>query len=176
MRDVSIADPLNGVVYVERHVSDDVSEHSIVVSREPSGVPVFLLASALLCGGVGASSDAHEPRIKWCVLVACVLCAWWLLDVRRQGRAVRCERVIVMRQFGVQLQVERVNGDVERQFVPRHAIRAAVINEGFKWNRVVPYVALLPHAPQAPLLVLFRHFEPRLAFLLRTVHALEWLQ
>ncbi len=173
-----IVDALNGLVYEERRVSDDVSEHTVSAAHSAAAPTAPWWGAAAGSGAAWAwtraSGHAGDSSASTAVCVAvCVgVCVWWTA-LLVHARSVRRERVLVLRRLGVQVESERVDGVVERRFVPRHAIRAAVINEGVRWNRVVPYAALLPHASSAPLVVLFRHFEPRLACLLRVLSALN---
>lgn len=164
-KSVMIRDELSGVTYEERVLSSDVSEHS--VSHSPSGrrtlTTLMLLLTVFLLPSV--TSSLSMPVV---VYVAFVLCVVW-----RERQRVVCERVLVLRRLGVQLEVERANGTVEYRFLPREATRSAVLNEAICWNRVIHYVALLPTRDGDPLVVLFHHFEPRLACLLRILHALQ---
>jgi hypothetical protein len=162
---VFIRDELSGVRYEERVLSSDVSEHA--VSHAPSSArtvaTLLLVLSLFLLPTVATSLSA--PLAAYVVAVLAVV---W-----RERQRVVCERVLVLRRLGVQLCVERANGAVECRFVPREATRCAVLNEAICWNRVVHYVALLPSRDGERLVVLFQHFEPRLACLLRILHALQ---
>lgn len=160
-----IHDELSGVTYEERVLSSDVSEHSVSHSHSALRTVTTLLLVLSLFLLPSVTTTVSVPLIVYVVFV--------LFVVWRERQRVVCERVLVLRRLGVQVQVERANGNVECRFVPKEATRSAVLNEAMCWNRVVHYVALLPARDGDPLVVLFHHFEPRLACLLRILHALQ---
>lgn len=161
-----VRDDSSGVIYAERILNNGaVSEHSVSHSASTwrTLATLSLIFSLFL---LPVFTLTLSPLlISYVAMVMIVL--------YRERQRVVCERVLVLRRLGVQVEVERANGTVECRFVPQEATRRAILNEALCWNRVVHYVALLPRREGDDLVVLFHHFEPRLACLLRILHALQ---
>jgi hypothetical protein len=166
-KDFVLRDDSSGVIYTERILNNGaVSEHS--VSHSASTVRTLTTLSLIF-------SLFLLPALTTLTLSPWLIAyvAMVMVVVYRERQRVVCERVLVLQRLGVQVEVERANGAVECRFVPREATRRAILNEALCWNRVVHYVALLPRREGDDLVVLFHHFEPRLACLLRILHALQ---
>ena len=84
----------------------------------------------------------------------------------RWATLIREESFTVIRGVGIQLETVFCNGKRSTVFLDRARVRDIVINEGFRRQRVVFFLAVLLKDDEDQVVVVFEHSLPRLATLL----------
>ncbi|MES1914517.1 MAG: hypothetical protein MHM6MM_006578 [Cercozoa sp. M6MM] len=140
----------------EKDASLTVSLCRVEETHPRGDVTWYIAASAGLlsmCWVVGLAGD-------WSVVVAALVAVAVLLKITIEKRAVFEERIIVMRQVGVQFESVTKGGSVKRTFLDDTAVKSVVLNEGVSMCRVLSYLAFRVHG-QDKMKLAFENLWPR---------------
>jgi hypothetical protein len=140
----------NNKTFRQNVLADNAREYILETNQ-----PAFGMAD-LLYVGLLAIVVATESKWRW--TISCGMVAFW---VWMKATVVKEERILCVRNVGVQVKTRYLTGRLRSQFIDCSKISDIIINEGINMLQVKFYLAIIVEG-QDRMVVVFEHLLPRL--------------